>query len=309
MIDLSRLRHFVVVAEAGSYVQAAEELRLSQPALSRSIQALERQYGATFFDRGRTGVTLTPFGRQFLVRAQDLLSNAESLEHAIEAASAGISGTVSLGVSPNAANVLLPSLLLSLFSDYPDIRLTAVLGTPGTLARRLLDGEIEFFISRHDPDLAYERIQSEPIGEARACFLVREGHPLLGMDPLPVTALAPYPRLAATAWNEILPRVVQADVIDSLWATAEVDNFELLAGVAARSDAILVSAYGYTVADLVMLPVDLSGLKSSGTNVGFFTLRVRTLSPAAQAVGAILRNLATQRGFAVPASNHHKQGA
>ena len=301
MIDLSRLRHFVVVAEAGSYVQAAEELHLSQPALSRSIQALERQYGAAFFDRGRAGVTLTPFGRQFLVRAQDLLSNAESLEHAIKAASAGISGTVSLGVSPNAANVLLPSLLPALFSDYPDIRLTAVLGTPGTLARRLLDGEIEFFISRHDPGTVYERIRSEPIGEARPCFLVREGHPLLGTDPVPATALAPYPRLAATAWNENLPRVVPADLIQSLWATAEVDNFELLAGVAARSDAILVSAYGYTMPDLVLLPVDVSNWKSRTASVGFFTLHGRTLSPASEAVGAILRDLAIQRRFAVPA--------
>ena len=153
MIDLNRLRHFVVVAEAGSYAEAAAQLHLSQPALSRSIQALERQYGAAFFDRGRSGATLTPFGRQFLARAQDLLS---------------------------------------LFGEYPDVRLTAILGTPDELARHLLDGDIEFFISRRDHTTVYERVHADSIGEARACFLVREGHPLLGSETVPVAALAPY---------------------------------------------------------------------------------------------------------------------
>jgi DNA-binding transcriptional LysR family regulator len=301
MIDLNRLRHFVVVAEAGSYAEAAAELHLSQPALSRSIQALERQYGVLFFDRGRSGATLTPFGRQFLARAQDLLSNAESLEHAIEAASAGISGTVTLGISPNAAAALLPRLLLSLFGEYPDIRLTAVLGTPDELARHLLDGDIEFFISRRDPTTVYERVHTESIGEARACFLVREGHPLLGSETVTVTALAPYPRLAPSAWNATLNRIVAPEEVEPLRATVEIDNFEMLADVAARSDAILVSTYGNTVPDLVPLPVDPPTLAAHAADVGFFTLRGRTLSPAAEAVGAILRTMAVRIGFVVPA--------
>lgn len=52
MIDLYKLRYFVTVARVGTFVQAAEELHVSQPALSRSIQSLERQFGVTLLDRG-----------------------------------------------------------------------------------------------------------------------------------------------------------------------------------------------------------------------------------------------------------------
>jgi DNA-binding transcriptional LysR family regulator len=302
MIDLSRLTHFVALARAGSFVRAAEELHLSQPALSRSIQALERQYGVTLFDRGRAGVTLTPFGRQVLARAEDLLFNADSLERAIAAEATGVSGAVGFGISPNAANVLLPSLLLSLFGEYPDVRVKAVIGSAGTLIRQLLDGEIEFFISRRDPSNAYDRIDIEKIADARVCFLVREGHPLASQRrrPVPLTALAHYPRLSVTAWNEALASLASPEVRELIRATVEVDNFELLADVAARSDAILISSYGHAVNRLVQLAVDESDLEPYGSEVAFFTLRGRTRSPASEAVAAMLRGLAAHQRLAQP---------
>ena len=72
MLDLYKLQHFVVVARTGSFRQAAEQLHLSQPALSRSIQALERRYGVTLLDRSRTGVHLTTVGQQLLARAHQI---------------------------------------------------------------------------------------------------------------------------------------------------------------------------------------------------------------------------------------------
>ncbi|MBF2952940.1 LysR family transcriptional regulator, partial [Pseudomonas aeruginosa] len=58
MSDLRQFRHFVALAEHGHYARAAEAVNLSQPALSRSIQALEGQLGCTLVERGSRGVAL-----------------------------------------------------------------------------------------------------------------------------------------------------------------------------------------------------------------------------------------------------------
>jgi DNA-binding transcriptional LysR family regulator len=87
VLDLYKLQYFVVVAKTGSFRQAAEQLHLSQPALSRSIQALERRYGVMLLDRSRTGVYLTAVGQQLLARAEELIYNAETLEHIVGSAS------------------------------------------------------------------------------------------------------------------------------------------------------------------------------------------------------------------------------
>lgn len=88
-MDLRRLQHFVTIARLRSYHRAAEHLHLSQPALSRSIQALEAQYQVRLFDRGRGGIELTSIGAQLLKRAEDLLHNAGSMEELLRGAAEG----------------------------------------------------------------------------------------------------------------------------------------------------------------------------------------------------------------------------
>ncbi len=77
--DLRQLRYFVAVAQSGSFRAAAEALHVSQPPLSRQVQALERTLGARLLDRRASGVALTPAGRDALARAVALLAQAEAL--------------------------------------------------------------------------------------------------------------------------------------------------------------------------------------------------------------------------------------
>ncbi len=71
--DLRLLRHARALAEEGSFGRAARALHLTQPALSRSIQELERRTGIQLFDRNKGGVEPTDLGRVFLVHARELL--------------------------------------------------------------------------------------------------------------------------------------------------------------------------------------------------------------------------------------------
>ncbi|MEL0553699.1 MULTISPECIES: LysR family transcriptional regulator [Enterobacteriaceae] len=84
-IDVKLLRAFVTLAEKGSYVSAAKTLFLTQPALSRQIQTLERLTGGQLFLRGRHGATLTTFGSQLFPKANEILqSHADFLTYAKE---------------------------------------------------------------------------------------------------------------------------------------------------------------------------------------------------------------------------------
>ena len=72
-LDLHQLRQALALLEHGSFVRAAAALHISQPALSRSIQALERNFGNELFLRSASGVVPTDVGRLYLERARDLL--------------------------------------------------------------------------------------------------------------------------------------------------------------------------------------------------------------------------------------------
>ena len=78
-IELWQLRYFVAVAEELNFRRAAERLSITQPPLTRQMQALERTVGAPLFERAPSGVTLTEDGRQLLLESRKLLASADDL--------------------------------------------------------------------------------------------------------------------------------------------------------------------------------------------------------------------------------------
>ena len=75
-MTVRRLSHVVALAEAGSFARAADRVHLSQPALSRSIQAIEAELGLRLFDRAARGVTITQAGKRIVERARRVLFEA-----------------------------------------------------------------------------------------------------------------------------------------------------------------------------------------------------------------------------------------
>ena len=109
-MELTRLRHILAVARTGSFSRAAEEERITQPALSRSIAAFEQRHGVILFDRGRGGAHPTPAGRLVIEQARRLLSATNDLERSLRLYGTGEAGRLAFGLGPLLASLFLPGL-------------------------------------------------------------------------------------------------------------------------------------------------------------------------------------------------------
>lgn len=130
MLD-ARLRAFAAVARRGSFSRAAEELFISQPAVSKHVAALEAELGAQLVERRRSGSSLTTAGEilaDHVLRAEALLANGR---RAVEAGRDGHLGTLSLAASGIPGTYLLPPLLARFHEEHPAAAIDFQLSTSG----------------------------------------------------------------------------------------------------------------------------------------------------------------------------------
>lgn len=178
-MDLREMRHVVTLARVLSFTRASEELGISQPVLSRSIQAIERKQNVRLFDRDKGGVHLTRLGRRFAERAAALLHEADLLGDMLQRTARDLEGELAFGIAPMPAKVLLAPALAARQQKSPDASAFAAVRGPQALLAMLEAQEIEFFISAEAffPEPAH--IKSTVLGSFPTAALVRAGHPVL----------------------------------------------------------------------------------------------------------------------------------
>lgn len=122
-VSLRSLRAFVVVAEELHFGRAAERLHVTQPPLTRAIQALEVTFGTQLFDRSTRQVRLTPAGVALLGEARRLLSDAQSMQSRVREAAEGRARTIRLGVIESATLSRMPAALSEFGRLHQDLHL------------------------------------------------------------------------------------------------------------------------------------------------------------------------------------------
>src|SRR4051794_8776135 len=174
----ARLRAFLAVAEAGSFVGAAERLHLSQPAVSKHIAALEREVGVALLHR-RPTFALTPPGRflaEYVARADALLEQADRGVRALVEAEAG---TLRLGASGTPGTYVVPRVLRRFLAQRPFVEVDFRLGTSAETLAALRKHEIEIAVVG---GLAtHQEFTVEPLLDDQ---LVLVGAPALAEGPL-----------------------------------------------------------------------------------------------------------------------------
>ncbi|WP_173922454.1 LysR family transcriptional regulator [Agromyces sp. Marseille-P2726] len=280
MLDLEKLRNFVTVAKTGSFVRAAEELNLSQPGLSRSIQALERQFGVRLLDRDRRAVRVTAAGRQLLDQAIDLLSSARAIEKGLSAAADGLSGTVRFGVGPFAVTALLPQVLARFAESGPHLDVEVAIASKLSLTQQLLDDEIEFFVGVLDDFVDDPTYACVALAEIGTKIYVRPGHPLAGRA-CRIADLETFPIASGHDLGAGLRLARQG--APSHRTTFMVDDLHVLAEVCLSSDSVLIAGYGTIPRELVEVTID-ERESVPKYMLGIISIRSRTVSPAAELV-------------------------
>src|SRR6476469_3100316 len=120
-LNLLHLRVFAAVAEQGGFSRAAAVLRLSQPAVSKSVRELERDIGSALFERGGRTPRLTEPGTLLFARARELFTVERSAEEELRVLRGLEGGVLRIGASTTVITYLLPAYLARFRASYPDV--------------------------------------------------------------------------------------------------------------------------------------------------------------------------------------------
>lgn len=188
-LNLHLLEQFVALARTRNFTRAAEELNLSQSALSRAIQKLEEQLGQPLFERKPREVVLTDHGELLLERSQHILKLME--DTFAELSEAGRRGRIRLGAIPTIAPYFLPGLLSSFAKAHPEISVIVQEDTTENLIKRCSHGEIDLAILALPIIAKY--LEVEPLFDEELLLVLPVGHPLAASKSVAIDALDSYP--------------------------------------------------------------------------------------------------------------------
>lgn len=210
-----RLRHFAAVAETLHFGRAAERLGMTQPPLSQSIQALERELGAKLFTRTKRSVKLTPFGEQWLGHVQAALDRVNGLPEIARRLRDGEAGRLELSFVSTADYSILPTLVRRYASLFPDVEIALTEATSDVQIAALVDGKghAGIIIPPADgvlpPALAYRRLVSEPLVAAIPQAWIAERRIVLVDGKVPAATVVEqpliiFPRHVAPGFHDLV---------------------------------------------------------------------------------------------------------
>ena len=177
-MKLNQLRDALAVAERGSLRAAARHLGVAQPALTRSIQELERELGVPLFVRHSTGVAVTPVGKLFMSRADAVRSELRRAREEIDQVRGRAEGRVSVCLSTVAHLALLPYALGTFRGRYPGIHLDITEGLFVQAEAALRSGVLDCYIGPPPSESPGPQIAVEKLFDNTRVILGRKGHPL-----------------------------------------------------------------------------------------------------------------------------------
>lgn len=191
MLD-NRLAYAVAVARTQSFTKAAEQVGVTQSAVTKGIADLEDQLGYALFSRSARGAELTVEGRVFVERASSLLEDARDLLKP-EAKADPYSGALRIGVCPASLEWLLADPLGQLIRDYPSIRVQMTAGSFETIVAQLRAGLIDIAFGFDAAFDQWPELARVPMSVLKVGMFVRRGHPLLDIAVLKIDEIACYP--------------------------------------------------------------------------------------------------------------------
>lgn len=199
-MTLQQFEYILAVARYGHFGRAADACNVTQPTLSAMIGKLEEEVGAKLFDRNRQPIRPTPVGEKVILRAREVLEQAESIKDIILEEQQSLQGTFRLGILPTIAPYLLPRFFPQLMKKYPALDIRVKEMKTHEIKAALLQGDIDAgilaaidgledyaqtslfyeryvgYVSREDSLFARESIRTSDVAASGQLWLLDEGH-------------------------------------------------------------------------------------------------------------------------------------
>jgi len=168
-MKLTQIQYFVAIVEAGSFVAAARDLDVAQPALSRQIGLLEKEIENKLLRRDRKGATPTSAGKRFYVHARAILDQVDIAISDARHDKGGISGEVRVALSVGSAALIGPKLVQRVGALHPGVVVSIVDGLSYQTGDVIESGQVSFGLVAHAEALRAAKVQ--PVLE-ESLFLV-----------------------------------------------------------------------------------------------------------------------------------------
>ena len=206
-MDNQNLKAFINVANCGSFSESAEQLYLTQSAISKRIAQLEQQIGKKLFDRIARQVSLTEAGAELLPRARRILNEYDSALQAINDLSGKASGTLRLAISHHLGLHRLPPVLKQFAQQYPNVTLDIEFMDSEKAYEQVLHGQSEVAVITLALE-SHHNIHSKKIWDDPLRFICAQDHPLAELKKPALKDLAEYP-IILPGLNTYTGRIIQ----------------------------------------------------------------------------------------------------
>ncbi len=207
-MNFDYLRTFLTVAEKKSFSKAAEKLKLSQPAISFQIKALEKKYGQPLIDRSTQYLSLTLAGEILLTKAKKILEIEEELEAEISSLSKEIKGQLIIGASTIPGEYILPSLVSIFKKRHPKVKILIEIGDSLEIIKKLLEQEIDLgFVGTTfpNPQISFKEFLPDEL-----VLITPPKHPLTRKKSVSLEEAIKFPFLIREAGSGTLKTFEQA---------------------------------------------------------------------------------------------------
>lgn len=303
MISLKALGYAVAVGRHAHFGRAADQLGISQSALSQAVTALETDLGVRLFDRDRSGARTTAVGRLLIERAESLLAGEAELRREIRLLRGLGAGPLVIGAGPHASEMFVAEAVARLAARHQALQVMVASGYFHQIHEQVLRGSVEVGVSDIAGWRAESRLEFTSLGRPRLVIACRPGHPLAGRREVTLAEVWSYPltspmltgsvaaqlpaNSAAGRRDETTGHFIPAFCTDSATASRL---------IATSSDAVYggpealvrreIATGGLVIVDISLGQLDIE--------YGAYTRRGRTLSPSAREFLALLAEVASE---------------
>lgn len=187
MVTLKQLECLLALEHTAHFRRAAEQLGMTQPSLSAQIQNLESELSLRLAERSRSGVALTPIGREVARRAQRVIDEVQGITDFAAGAQQGLVGVIRLGTKPTLGPYLLPHVVSALHRSHKELRLYIRESEPRMLEDELGRGVHDVILTQL-PSTSMEHVDDRLFSESLLLALARD-HPLAKKKGISVSDL------------------------------------------------------------------------------------------------------------------------